>query len=262
MQHGPRERWNGRVLVVDPDALPHLVAQSVQARGGYRAAARRFGISASQLSRLSRNPVGRINRTTLQRLQRLAPQELRAALADCLLPPPALERVRRQSADWTADLRRRLRRLRAHVTDAMALLDRIGHRALDSLAPSVHRWSKGNEQHEIQLLLASWWRVVEPVLQGGLLAADWRTMPEDELRVFVDAGIARERILLGPLDPVHPKPSGRTALQLAIAQLRRKALGRNVAVPADPRELYRVELQNRRGKQAGDGSRRGVRPHI
>ena len=160
MQHGRRERWNGRVLVVDPDALPHLVAQSVQARGGYRAAARRFGISASQLSRLSRKPVGRINRTTLQRLQRLAPQELRAALADCLLPPPALERVRRQSAAWTADLRRRLRRLRAHVTDAMALLDRIGHRALASLAPSVHRWSKGNEQHEFQLLLASWWRVV------------------------------------------------------------------------------------------------------
>jgi len=250
VQHARREPWNGRVLVVDPDALAHLVAQSVQVRGGHRAAARRCGISASQLSRLSRNPAGRINRTTLQRLQRLAPQELRAALANCLLPPPALERVRRQSAAWTADLRRRLRRLRAHVTDAMAPLVRIGPRALASLAPSVYRWSQGDEERVMALLLASWWRIVEPLLQGGL-AGDWRTMPQHELRAFVDAGIARERILLGPVNPVGALPSGSRALQLAIARLPSKALDPKANIPADPREVYRLELEKKRRRQGG-----------
>jgi len=100
------------------------------------------------------------------------------------------------------------------------------------------------------LLLASWWRIVEPLLQGGL-AGDWRTMPQHELRAFVDAGIARERILLGPVNPVGALPSGSRALQLAIARLPSKALDPKANIPADPREVYRLELEKKRRRQGG-----------
>lgn len=251
MQQGRSEV--GSVFVVDPDAFAHLVVRSTQACGGLRAAARRIGISASQLSRLSRNPGGRINRTTLQKLQRLAPQQLRAALAACLLSPSAQEGVRRRSAAWTADLRRRLRQLKANLTDVMALLDRVGRQTLASLAPAAYRWSQGDDEQEMALLLASWWRVVEPLLQDGPLGGDWRSMRDAELRAFVSAGIARERILLRPLPPLPARAPRASVLQMAIAQLRRRALRGKLNVRVDPRELYRLE--KRRAEE------RKKRPH-
>jgi len=140
-----------------------------------------------------------------------------------------------------ADVRRQLRRLRLHWADAAAVLDRVGQQKLAPLAQMTADWSFGSEQLAVALMLACWWRVIEPLVHGPPPARNWRVLRKQELTAFVDAGIARERILLTRLASDHkaPRPSA-GVLYRALATLRKTQRARPV-VPADPRELYRAD---------------------
>jgi hypothetical protein len=231
-----------RGIVVNRDALVRLVDDGIKACGSLRAAARRAGCSASQLSRIHRMPPLTLSPAMIAGLRRFAPLERRAALERCVLMPAAREQVRRQSASWVAELQRQRRCLRDHCRDATALLRRIGSREIATLVHMTFRLSPAGGELAEARILGSLWRVIEPLVKSTSPRCDWRSMPEDEVRAVLRAGMARERILLS-------RALKSPILQSALAQLRRTATSARESVPADPREIYRREQRERAARR-------------
>jgi len=228
-----KHRNPARYKVMDRATVLSIVNQAVD-REGVRGAAKRGHTSPAQVSRFRRHPPQEFRAQTFRWLMRLAPtMAARTMLEASVLTPEARARLQRRTDEWLRELANHTRHLLANWRDSAAIRDIVG---IQTLAPLVRAIEDINPLGDLSpgLLFASWWRVIEPLVKGTPLGREWREMPREEVKAFIAAGIARERILLLR----RPSP----LLEAVRDHVRRKLLGLP-PVPRTAQQLYRLTAQ-------------------
>jgi len=206
-----------RLRVIRPEVLANEVRALITLHGSQSAVARKTGIQQSQLSRLAN---GRLKHLGLDQFRRLAMSltiDAHSRLQHALFSADAATAVkaygqwvtaktdlirRPVGSHWTTQ-RGRLRQAKRTVAqdercaNLDALNSHIRQRFPDlynQFLRKVDRLQVGRDRCWLALL-----RTLEPLVEdgaSGFIERSWTELSDAELRVFIDAGLKRETILL------------------------------------------------------------------
>lgn len=206
--------------ILDRGRLAAVLDRAIRTRfgGNVSAAARSVGMPQSQVYRFSRGALGGARRETLERLAKLVLPSERREIRAALLPRETVVALRRydrwlrESAapavlgldvlsslvkrPWEAETASATLAFRSHELQRLVrVLRRRFPQPFDRFAGEMQRRGHAR-QRRIALAVA---RVVAPLLDAGAsggIERDVDELSESELRRFLAAGFARERILL------------------------------------------------------------------
>lgn len=202
--------------ILDRPRLAGLIQAVVDLRfsGNQSETARSVGLHPSQINRLVKQEAPALREATLDALERLLPRRSHRALQDALLNEEVEQVLNTGSQwrDWARNARHLGRRTSLHPFESPAVLQ--AREASRKLRFSALRWTWEDEypapcnalaseaakyhQSESRLLWA-WERMLEPLVDAedtAFLERAWDELSARERRGFVEASVARERVLL------------------------------------------------------------------
>jgi hypothetical protein len=269
--------------ITDPLALACALERAIARIGNLRKAAK-LGSSRSTLSRILNGTAPALSESTFNALVRImARADERAALYSAVMPPTALQLLHAARTSRSAELnairfRPTADRWRAEGNQLLSAKNGASYegwrasfnpRDLESQllvakAKALNGYAKeltdlcDKREHADERIELAWYRIVAPLLEyreTGFVERAWWELDDDEFRLFIAAGIQREKILLSRLEDV------RRAQHLAI----KASHGRS---PEEAKErsapewigliLSRAKLTRDGGREIWDGTLEGA----
>jgi hypothetical protein len=211
-----QRRWHIVDRALLADELRRVIPPAQD--GGQSAVARKIGINQPVLSRLLAKKRGEVSEHTVKALLKLIPPERHLNLTQALLTPEARDaldkyeiwlesEVIRFEPDPQALLKRnksgeqasiRYRRSPERYEDRRHLFRAMFERCPTHLRRFVRMLKKRGHEGSPRVALAIF-RVIEPLLQArrsGFIERRWQDMTRNDFVRFVEAGLARETLLL------------------------------------------------------------------